>query len=33
MLCLKDMTIEVVRAFSYFSHLPNIAEDRINPRQ
>ena len=27
-----DRTIEVVRAFSYFSHLANIAEDQHNIR-
>jgi phosphoenolpyruvate carboxylase len=28
----RDMTIEVVRAFAYFSHLANIAEDQQNIR-
>src|SRR5882757_10585738 len=28
----RDRTIEVVRAFAYFSHLANIAEDQHNIR-
>lgn len=29
----RDLTVSVVRAFSYFSHLANIAEDRHHSRQ